>query len=268
MPELPEVETTRRGIEPYLIGQTIHRIDVRDRRLRWPIAKNINAKLSGARIQSVDRRGKYLLCRTDRGALIIHLGMSGSLRVLPDSRLPGRHDHYDIVLNNRCTVRYNDPRRFGSLHFAVNPGAHRLLAKLGPEPFDDDFNGAYLKTQARGRTVAIKNFIMNASVVVGVGNIYASESLFKARIHPGRAAGRISAKRLQRLSESIKTVLASSIEQGGTTLRDFVGSDGSPGYFGQSLAVYDQPECPACGTAVRRSVLGQRATYHCPSCQR
>jgi formamidopyrimidine-DNA glycosylase len=270
MPELPEVETTRRGIAPHVVGQIIKDLKVRESRLRWPVEAGLADCIRGRRVLAVERRGKYLIVRFDHGALLIHLGMSGSLRVVDATQAPGRHDHIDILMQSGPCLRFNDPRRFGSFHFAANPEQHPLLANLGPEPLADAFDGAHLAAIARGRRAAIKTLIMNARVVVGVGNIYANEALFMAGIHPARAAGRISAARLESLAAAIRTVLSAAIECGGTTLRDFVGGDGKPGYFRQSLAVYDragQP-CRHCATPIRRRVLGQRASYFCPTCQR
>ncbi len=270
MPELPEVETTRRGILSALSGAVVEHVDVRDRRLRWPVPAGLEAALAGATISTVDRRAKYLLTRTSRGTLILHLGMSGSLRLVgPDE--PGKlHDHVAIDLDSGLRLVFNDPRRFGcALWTPDDPLDHPLLRDLGPEPLGDDFDGRYLHRVARGRRVAIKSFIMNAHVVVGVGNIYASESLFAAGIHPARAAGRIARSRMTKLVEEIRAVLAAAIEDGGTTLRDFYGTDGTPGYFAQQLSVYDRQgeACRICGRDIRRSVLGQRATYYCLGCQ-
>jgi formamidopyrimidine-DNA glycosylase len=270
MPELPEVETTRRGVAPHLIGRIVDELCVRESRLRWPVDPGIAAQVRGGCVTAVDRRGKYLLIRFDHGSLLMHLGMSGSLRVIDDGSAPRRHDHLDIVLRDGPRLRFNDPRRFGSLHFSADPARHPLLAGLGPEPFDPAFSGAHLAAAARGRKAAIKTLIMNAAVVVGVGNIYANEALFGAGIHPARAAGRISIRRFDGLADSIRGVLAAAIECGGTTLRDFVGGDGKPGYFRQSLAVYERAgePCRRCNTPITRRVLGQRATYYCPRCQR
>jgi formamidopyrimidine-DNA glycosylase len=270
MPELPEVETTRRGIEPLVVGRSIGALRVRERRLRWPIASDIGAAVRGRRIESVGRRAKYLLINLDRGTLLVHLGMSGSLRFLEDAKPPGTHDHVDVEFAHGGYLRYNDPRRFGSIHFSMDPLGHKLLRDLGPEPLGDEFTGNYLWRQCRGRRVAIKPLIMNSSVVVGVGNIYANEALHRAGIHPARSAGRISRERLGRLVDGIREVLSAAVASGGTTLRDFVGGDGRPGYFRQSLTVYerDGEACLRCGEKVRRRVLGQRASYYCPRCQR
>jgi len=270
MPELPEVETTRRGVSPYLVGRVVEDLQIRDRRLRWPIDAGLPAVLRNARVTGVSRRGKYLLVEFQHGTLLIHLGMSGSLRVVERGIEPQRHDHVDILVRDGPSLRFNDPRRFGSFHFTDDPGRHPLLAHLGPEPLDAGFNAPDLAARARGRKTSIKTFIMNAGVVAGVGNIYANEALFRAGIHPARAAGRVAPARLEGLVESIREVLRAAIECGGTTLRDFVGGDGRPGYFRQSLAVYerDGDPCRQCGTTIRRRVLAQRATYYCPRCQR
>jgi formamidopyrimidine-DNA glycosylase len=269
MPELPEVETTRRGIAPLIEGQVIERCVVRERRLRWPVPAGIEAQLAGQRILAVTRRAKYLLLALDEASLIVHLGMSGSLRFLTSERSPGAHDHVDWQFAGG-TLRLNDPRRFGCVLLTRDVGSHRLIAGLGPEPLEAEFSAEYLRAACRGRQVAIKQLLMNSAVVVGVGNIYASEALYRAGIHPGRAAGRIGPARLERLVTSVRAVLEESIAHGGTTLRDFVGSDGRPGYFRIALNVYDRAgePCSHCGTSVRRIVQGQRATYYCPACQR
>ncbi|MFQ5508895.1 MAG: bifunctional DNA-formamidopyrimidine glycosylase/DNA-(apurinic or apyrimidinic site) lyase [Leptospirillia bacterium] len=275
MPELPEVETTRRGVAPHVRGRRIDNLIVRDPRLRWPVPDGLPERVAGRTVAEVSRRAKYLLLRLEQGgvpdgSLILHLGMSGSLRVVGSGTPPGRHDAFDLVLEGSIRLRLNDPRRFGCLLFTEgNPAAHRLLAHLGPEPLGDGFDGAYLHAAARGRTAPVKHFIMDGRTVVGVGNIYASEALHRAGIHPGRAAGRISKKRCDRLAGAIKGVLGQAIEAGGTTLRDFTGSDGKPGYFQQRLAVYGRAgePCPTCGDAVRQLPLGQRSTFYCPSCQ-
>jgi formamidopyrimidine-DNA glycosylase len=270
MPELPEVETTRRGIAPALQGRRIRRLVVRDRRLRWPVPAGLEQRLAGAEIEAVDRRAKYLLLRSNRGTALLHLGMSGSLRLIYDDASPQRHDHYDLVLDDGPVLRFNDPRRFGSLLWAGDdPGTHPLLRDLGPEPLDKDFDGEYLYRISRGRRLAIKPHLMNSHVVVGVGNIYASEALFRAGVHPKRRAGRIARPRCDAIAESIKAVLQESIRVGGTTLRDFHGGDGKPGYFTQELRVYGREgeACVRCGGPVRHAVLAQRATYFCLNCQ-
>ncbi len=272
MPELPEVETTRRGVAPHVTGQTVARVVVRESRLRWPVDPQLGSYVAGQHILAVDRRAKYLLFRLQQGSLMLHLGMSGSLRVLPQWHEPARHDHLDLILGDGSVVRYTDPRRFGSLHWlpadAVAP--HPLLAALGPEPLSSVFTGDYLYRQSRGRRCAVKSFIMDARIVVGVGNIYACESLFLAGVRPERAAGRVGLVRYQRLAAAITTVLEQAIAAGGTTLRDFVGVGGQPGYFSQDLRVYGKEgaPCPACGQPIRRRVLGQRSTFFCHRCQR
>lgn len=270
MPELPEVETTRRGIAPHLTGRAVTRVVVRERRLRWPVPVGLEAYLAGQLIRAVERRAKYLLLRADFGTALLHLGMSGNLRILPIAAPLRKHDHVDIELNSGYCLRFNDPRRFGALLWTTgSPENHPLLQGLGPEPFSDDFNATNLYQLSRGRRVPIKLFIMNSRVVVGVGNIYANEALFIAGIHPLRAAGRISLARYGTLTAAIRGILAEAIDQGGTTLRDFAGGDGQPGYFQQSLRVYDRNRlpCPNCGEPIRRRRLGQRATYYCPCCQ-
>ncbi len=269
MPELPEVETSRRGIEPHIIDSPIVRVTVRNRSLRWPVSKRVDQSLLGATVTSVTRRAKYLLINTGSGSAILHLGMSGSV-VIVDSETPaGIHDHVDIDFESGKTLRFRDPRRFGSLHWSKNPLQHKLLKSLGPEPLHDEFDGGYLWQRSRGRRVSIKQLIMNANVVVGVGNIYASESLFLAGINPKRAAGRVSRLRYEVLADVIKDVLAKAIKAGGTTLRDFYGGDGEPGYFSQQLEVYDRDgeHCRYCNTIIRSFVQGQRSTFYCHRCQ-
>lgn len=271
MPELPEVETTRRGIAPHVTAHTIKQIVVRHHQLRWPVPAELPKEAKGQRIEACERRGKYLLLRTPRGTLIIHLGMSGSLRLVDAAQPPAKHDHVDIVLDSGQALRLTDPRRFGAVLWTKeDPLGHELLCDLGPEPLSDAFDGDYLYQRSRGRSVAIKQFIMDSKVVVGVGNIYASESLFLARIHPTRKAGSLSKARATALTQAIREVLAAAIQQGGTTLRDFVGGDGKPGYFAQQLNVYGRTgePCPVCGTAIKQLQQGQRSTYYCPQCQR
>ncbi len=271
MPELPEVETTRRGLLPHLQDRTVRSVQVREPRLRWPVPDALGQQLTGARLQTIDRRAKYLLFRFDRGVLLAHLGMSGSMRLVPPDTPTLVHDHVLLGFDGPLQLRYNDPRRFGSLHWlATEPDDHFLLQALGPEPLDPAFSGAWLYQRARGRRAPVKSFIMDAATVVGVGNIYAAEALFRAGILPSRAAGRISAARYDRLAEAIRAVLGEAITMGGTTLRDFVSSDGQPGYFRQSLAVYGRAgePCRTCGTRLRGDRLGQRATVWCPRCQR
>jgi len=271
MPELPEVETTRRGLAPHAEGARITAVQIRERRLRWPIPDSLEQTLRGQRIQRLERRAKYLFLVLDQGSLMVHLGMSGSLRVVPCGSPLARHDHVDLELHTGACLRFNDPRRFGSLHWL--PGEerrHALLDHLGPEPLDPGFDGDYLYRLSRGRRSSVKAFVMDGSVVVGVGNIYAAESLFLAGIAPHRQAGRISAARYAQLASHIRTVLAAAIAQGGTTLRDFVGGDGKPGYFAQQLWVYGrsgQP-CKRCGTPLRERRIAQRSSVYCIACQR
>ena len=272
MPELPEVETTLRGIEPSLRGRTVVDIVVRNPSLRWPVPDEVH-RAAGRPVGDCRRRAKYLLIGIERagGGLLIHLGMSGSLRVCDADDEPRKHDHFDIVLDDGRCIRFHDPRRFGAFSWWDAPAeGHELLRSLGPEPLSDAFDGAYLYRRSRGRRGAVKNFIMDGKTVVGVGNIYASEALFMSGIHPSRPAGRISAARYEALSQAIKDVLARAIRRGGTTLRDFLDPDSSPGYFAQELLVYDREgeACFNCGEPVRRRVIGQRSSYYCPSCQR
>lgn len=271
MPELPEVETTRRGIEPYVRGVKVSEVIVRRRDLRQPVSEDLPA-IEGRCITGVGRRSKYLLLGIDDGStVLIHLGMSGSLRVIAPADDWKTHDHIGITLKNGKQLRFHDPRRFGLvLRLTGDPMAHPLLKDLGPEPLGDDFTAAYLVAACAKRSAAIKLVIMDAKVVVGVGNIYASEALFRAGILPRTPAKKISKPRLAKLVEAIRRVLTDSIEEGGTTLRDFLHSDGEPGYFKQRLFVYDRKgePCRVCGTLIRQAVLGQRSTYWCPKCQK
>lgn len=271
MPELPEVETTRRGLAPLVEGREIAHIEVRQRLLRWPVADEIGA-LGGSQVLGLQRRAKWLLWRFDQGSLLWHLGMSGSFRGWAKAPRPDRHDHIDIVICGGYSIRYTDPRRFGAVLWQPGPDplVHPRLAAMGLEPLGPDFDGDRLWRSSRGRRGSVKQFIMNARVVVGVGNIYAAEALFSAGIHPRRAAGRVSRARYAILAEAIRETLRRAIEVGGTSLRDFTVGDGSPGYFGQQLKVYGkagQP-CPACGRTLKHAVIGQRATVWCPNCQR
>lgn len=274
MPELPEVETTRRGIAPFCEGQIITRLVIRDGRLRWPVPEDLPRLVEGATITAVDRRAKYLLIRVTgadvTGTLIVHLGMSGSLRVITDASEPLRHDHIELTLQTGVRLRFNDPRRFGCWLWSETPESHRLLLGLGPEPLAAEFNGSLLYRLSRGKQTPVKSFIMDNHNVVGVGNIYANEALFKAGIHPKRAAGRISLNRYHRLAEAIRETLSAAILMGGTTLRDFVNSDGKPGYFAQSLLVYGRggEACVECGLALKEIRMNQRTTIYCTHCQR
>lgn len=268
MPELPEVETTRRGLEPYLTGRRIATLEVHEPRLRWPVPADLPAKLAGQRITGTGRRAKYLLIKLESGTLLVHLGMSGSLRVLPAGTPRRTHDHYDLLLDSGKTLRFNDPRRFGSLHYTTeDPGRHPLLARLAPEPFDPGFDPDYLWRITRRRRASIKQVLMNSRLVVGVGNIYASEALFRARIRPRRQAQSLTRAEVARLAKGVRRVLSQSIRAGGTTIRDYVSADGVPGYFRQRLSVYEQKECRLCGTAIRQLTQQGRSSYYCPACQ-
>jgi formamidopyrimidine-DNA glycosylase len=271
MPELPEVETTRRGIEPHISDHTIKDIIIRQRALRWPIPKLLAKKARGQKIKSVDRRGKYLLLRLDTGTIIIHLGMSGSLRICTAEASVKKHDHVDFVFNDNKVMRFHDPRRFGAVLWSSDaPEQHKLLLSLGPEPLEDSFNGKHLFEHSRKRAASIKSFIMNSHIVVGVGNIYACESLFLAGINPKRKAGSLSLPRCEKLAAAIKHVLNESIRQGGTTLRDYLRENGMPGYFAQKLFVYGKAgePCAKCGHPIKRIIQQQRSTFYCTRCQR
>jgi formamidopyrimidine-DNA glycosylase len=270
MPELPEVETTRRGIEPHVRGQQVVAVIVRQPRLRWPIPSQLKQKFTGQIILTVERRAKYLLLGTQCGTVILHLGMSGSLRILDACTPPQAHDHVDFVLSEQRVLRLRDPRRFGALLWIEDdPMLHPLLRDLGPEPLSDGFDGDYLYERSRAHRVAVKAFIMNSHIVTGLGNIYANEALFHAGIHPHRAVNRIARNRYRQLATSIKRVLQNAIAYGGTTLRDFTREDGKPGYFRNKLQVYGRAEKPCinCGQAIVGRIQGQRATYYCPRCQ-
>ena len=269
MPELPEVEITRRGIEPHLKGRTITGVEVREPRLRWRVPAEVGA-LAGCRIVSVKRRGKYLLVDCGRGHLILHLGMSGSLRIVQHGTRAEKHDHFDLALGTKI-LRLRDPRRFGAvLWTSESPLAHRLLAELGVEPLSASFDARKLHSLSRDHRVAIKLFLMDAKKVVGVGNIYANESLFRAGIHPRAKAGRLSMERCEKLVSEVKATLKAAIHAGGSSLRDFVHSDGSSGYAQQDYWVYGKggDPCRKCGAPIRRIVMGQRATFYCPTCQK
>lgn len=270
MPELPEVETTRRGIERHLVGRRIVGLSLRRPDLRWPIPATALQALRGTAVLAVRRRAKYLLIDAEPGSALIHLGMSGMLRVLPREVPVGLHDHVDLELDDGRVLRFTDPRRFGCLLWQGAGTLHPLLASLGPEPLDEGFDGAHLFRLSRGRRGPVKPFLMDQAVVVGVGNIYAAEALFEAGIDPRRAAGRISRERYDALAAAVRRILAHAIERGGTTLRDFLNPDGAPGYFEQELFAYGregQP-CRRCGGTLRALRLGQRATAFCPRCQR
>lgn len=269
MPELPEVETTRLGIAPHLCGSKINAVVVRNRKLRWPIPENFEQQLLHQTVQNITRRGKYLCVHLNHIMMLIHLGMSGRLSLCTDSRTYERHDHVDIVFTNGQTLRYTDPRRFGCILLSQN-NQHPLLDNLGLEPLSEAFTADYLLKQAQSRKMAIKPFLMNNKIVVGIGNIYATEALFLAKIHPAMPAHRLTFKQASVLVDIIKQVLTDAIAKGGTTLKDFLNSSGKPGYFAQQLKVYgraNQP-CIACGTRLKSCVLGQRTTVFCPVCQR
>ncbi|MBE2896835.1 bifunctional DNA-formamidopyrimidine glycosylase/DNA-(apurinic or apyrimidinic site) lyase [Pasteurellaceae bacterium HPA106] len=269
MPELPEVETTRRGIAPYVESQVIESIIVRQPKLRYPVSDELTA-LCNARVRKITRRAKYLVFEFDHGALIGHLGMSGSLRVVGNTTPLLKHDHLLFQLKGGKQLRYNDPRRFGAWLWCDDIAAFPLFQKLGPEPLSEAFDGDYLFTQSRKKQSAVKGFLMNNAVVVGVGNIYANESLFLCGIHPAKVAGKLTRKQCHALSGMIKTVLARAIEQGGTTLRDFVQPDGTPGYFAQQLWVYGRAgeQCKVCGREIQSAVIAQRNSFFCPHCQK
>ncbi|MEQ1619952.1 MAG: bifunctional DNA-formamidopyrimidine glycosylase/DNA-(apurinic or apyrimidinic site) lyase [Methylococcales bacterium] len=271
MPELPEVETTCRGIAPHITGHTVEQVIIRNPSLRWPITANLDQTLPGLSIQSVSRRAKYLLFSTSAGTMLIHLGMSGSLRIVSRDLPPGKHDHVDFVFTHGTVLRFNDPRRFGAVLWTQAPAEeHALLKDLGPEPLLDDFSGDLLYTLSRTRKVPVKSFIMDSHVVVGVGNIYANEALFMAGILPSRQAGKVSLARYQQLAECIRVVLQHSIDQGGTTLRDFVNEAGNPGYFKQQLRVYGRAglACINCRQPLKELRLANRSTVFCSHCQR
>ena len=271
MPELPEVETTRRGIERALKSRRIEALRIYDRRLRWPIEEHLPEALAGQKILAVGRRAKYLLLNLERGSLIVHLGMSGSLQ-LRDAATPRlKHEHYALQFDAGPELRFHDPRRFGSLHYTrEDPAQHRLLRSLAPEPFEAAFNAEYLWRITRGRRVAIKQLLMNGRLVTGVGNIYASEALFRARINPRRAARRLSRKEIKSLVRAVRAALKAAIRAGGTSLRNYVSTEGNPGEFRHKLYVYerDGKPCRVCGTPIRKITQGQRSTYFCPQDQR
>ena len=270
MPELPEVETTRRGLAPHLTGRQVTGTTLRRADLRWPIAAEIRSLLPGQRIDAVRRRAKYLLLDTAAGSALLHLGMSGSLRVLPGDTPVRAHDHADLALEDGRVLRFNDPRRFGCLLWQPPDTVHPVLAGLGPEPLSEAFDGDRLFALSRGRSAPVKNFLMDQSVVVGVGNIYAAEALFAAGISPLRPAGKVSRERYRRLADAVRAILARAIDRGGTTLRDFISPDGTPGYFEQELSVYGRGGLPClrCGRALKQASIGQRASVWCGHCQR
>lgn len=271
MPELPEVETTRRGLEPLLVGRSVQAVKVHNRALRWPVPHGLGRILAGRTVVQIGRRSKYLLIDCGGGTLIVHLGMTGHLRVVPQVEPRKKHDHVEFLLDDGRALRFNDSRRFGAILWTQDdPLAHPLLKDLGPEPFAAAFTAAYLAGRAQGRVVAVKPFLMEAKTVVGVGNIYASEALFRAGIDPRRPAGEVSRTAFARLVKTVREVLAEAIAAGGTTIRDFANSDGEPGYFRISLRVYGRggEGCLGCGTPIKQIRLGQRSTYFCPKCQK
>ena len=271
MPELPEVETTRRGLLPHLVGRRIRDVVVRNANLRWPVPGDLGRRLRGEEVVAIRRRGKYLLFDCRNGHLLVHLGMSGRLTLVPDDLPARKHDHVDVRLEGRQALRLTDPRRFGAMLWLDHPAErHPLLKGLGMEPLEAAFTGEALQRKAKGRRVAVKQFLMNAGIVTGVGNIYASEALFHAGIHPSRSAGRISRERWERLAASIRATLERALAAGGATLRDFASADGRPGHFQHKFAVYGREgkRCPACRTPIRALRQGQRSTFYCPACQR
>jgi formamidopyrimidine-DNA glycosylase len=271
VPELPEVETTRRGLARYARKRRIVALAVYEPRLRWPVARELPRQVADRRIERVGRRAKYLLLELESGTLLLHLGMSGNLRAVPAATPRLKHDHFDLLLDSGVALRFNDPRRFGSLLYtAADPAEHALLKHLAPEPFAKGFDASYLWRITRGRRVALKQLLMNSRLVVGVGNIYASEALFRARLRPQRRAASLTRAECARLVRAVRTVLTLAIRAGGTTLRDYLGADGAPGYFRQRLYVYERKgkPCRRCGTPLRALTQGQRSTYYCPHCQK
>lgn len=268
MPELPEVETTKCGLEPLIVSQVVESAILHRGNLRWEIPKHLPTTLANQRINSIDRRGKYLLIKFDVGTLIIHLGMSGSIKVVDSDTPLKKHDHFELSLTNNTVMRLNDPRRFGAVLFSKD-GMHALLENLGVEPLEDLFDDEYLYIRSRNKQQNIKAFIMDSKVVVGVGNIYACESLHQAGISPERKAGSVSKKRYQHLTQCIKAILTQAIKAGGTTLQDFQQVDGSPGYFAQTLSVYGREgsRCSACNGKIMRIQQNQRSTFYCSTCQ-
>lgn len=271
MPELPEVETTRRGLLPHVVGRRIHDVVVRNPNLRWPVPRDLARRLRGERVNAIRRRGKYLLFDCDKGHLLVHLGMSGRLTLVARGEPARKHDHVDVQLEGPKSLRLTDPRRFGAMLWLENPAErHALLRDLGMEPFEAAFTGAALHARAKGRRVAVKQFLMDSGIVTGVGNIYAAEALFGAGIHPSRSAGRISRSRWDKLAAAVRATLQSALDSGGSTLRDFVAADGSPGYFQHQHFVYarEGKPCRVCKTPIRALRQGQRSTFFCPKCQR
>lgn len=273
MPELPEVETTLRGIEPFTLGKTIRSVTVRVDKLRWPVQKNMTKILKGKEVLSLTRRAKYILMGFEHGTLLIHLGMTGSIRVCASGIPAQKHEHIDICFTGEICLRYTDPRKFGAFIWtkSTDPlSEHQLLKDLGPEPLSPEYNTDYLVESCKGRKAAIKTHLMNQKTVVGVGNIYASEALFKAGIHPERVAGRVSRERLSKLVKTSKQTLRAAIKKGGTTLQDFTSPDGSQGYFSIKLKVYGKEgkPCPKCKNPIKAKVIGQRNSFYCTRCQK
>lgn len=274
MPELPEVETTKSGIEPHLINKSVSQVVIRQPKLRWPITENLESILENATLQKVTRRAKYLLlhfCGSTNGTLMVHLGMSGSLRVVLDNAPAQKHDHADFIFNDNTVLRYCDPRRFGCiLWLGEHPFDNALLASLGPEPLSDEFNTEHLWQLSRGKVTAVKKFVMDQKIVVGIGNIYATEALFSAGIRPDKPAGKVSKNQYQKFVSASKLILENAIHQGGTTLKDFVGGDGKPGYFAQELIAYGRAgkPCITCETPLEEMKLNNRASVFCPKCQK
>jgi formamidopyrimidine-DNA glycosylase len=271
MPELPEVETTRRGLVPHVVGRRIRGVVVRNRNLRWPVPRDLPRRLTGEQVLAIRRRGKYLLFDCDQGHLLVHLGMSGRLSLVAEGEPPRAHDHVDLQLEDRMAVRLTDPRRFGAMLWVKGPAErHVLLRGLGIEPLDPGFDGGALQRLARGRRIAVKQFLMNGRIVTGVGNIYASEALFHAGIHPLRSVARISRARWDRLAAAVRETLERALAAGGTTLRDYASLEGRPGEFGTECAVYGREgePCLACGAPVKALRQGQRSTFYCPGCQK
>lgn len=271
MPELPEVETTRRGLEPHVVGRRIREVVVRESRLRWPVPRDLARRLRGQEVLAIRRRGKYLVFDCAQGHLIVHLGMSGRLTVVPTQLPAAAHDHIDLRFEGPSALRLTDPRRFGAMLWVSGPAErHALLKDLGMEPLEAAFTGSALHARARDRRVAVKHFLMNAHIVTGVGNIYANEALFHAGVHPLRAAGRVSRARWDRVAASVRETLTRAIAAGGTTLRDFASADGTPGEFQTDCAVYGREgePCRACGGPIRQVRQGSRSTFYCPTCQR
>ncbi len=270
MPELPEVEVTRRGIAAHIEGRLITKVVVRRHDLRWPIPRELSQALPGLRVKSVGRRAKYLLLDCERGWLILHLGMSGSLRIIPVGTAAEKHDHFDVEFDTGLLLRLHDPRRFGAVLWTrAPPDQHELIAHLGPEPFSPQVTGGWLRARLRGRSAPIKNLLMDSRILVGIGNIYANEALFRSSIRPSRAGGKLSAARCDDLVETLRATLNQAIEAGGSTLRDFVNTDGSSGYFQQTYFVYDRcgEPCHVCGTPIKLARFSQRSAFYCPRCQ-